>query len=289
VPALARRLRPGGVILCYHNVIAETELGPWKTLGLHMPLPTFERQMRWLAATYELVPLEEFVGRVARGESLRGVAAVTFDDGYAGVFDHAWPVLRALSIPATVFVVAEAPARAEDFWWDHPEVLRAYSPARHQHWLTALQGDRASILESLAPARASSRPPRCCRPATWQTIADAVRSGLRIGVHSATHRSLPGLGELDLRHEVVESRDAIRGRTGVTPEFFAYPYGLWNDTVRRAVRSAGYRAAFTLERGPNVAMADPWLLRRVNVPAGIEDVAFQAWIAGVSLRARHGA
>src|SRR6266850_1858027 len=86
-------------------------------------------------------------------------------------------------------------------------------------------------------------PPPWCKPATWPMITDAARSGLQLGVHSATHRSLPVLDELELQHEVVESREIIRSRSGVTPEFFAYPYGLWNERVRGAVRTAGYRAA----------------------------------------------
>jgi peptidoglycan/xylan/chitin deacetylase (PgdA/CDA1 family) len=285
---LTRRLRHGGVVLCYHNVIAESDTRPPGGLGLHMPLPTFERQMRWLAAHYEIVSLQEFVGRLTRGSSLRGAVAVTFDDGYRGVFDHAWPLLRTLGMPATVFVVAEAPGRNEGFWWDDPDVLRAYSPARRQHWLTALRGDGATIVESLAPADSPGQAPPGHRPADWQTIADAVKSGLQVGVHSATHRSLPALDERELEREVVASRDVVARRTGVTPEFFAYPYGLWNDRVRQAVRSAGYRAAFTLEYGHNAAAADPWVLRRVNVPAGIEPAAFQAWFAGLSLRPRRG-
>jgi peptidoglycan/xylan/chitin deacetylase (PgdA/CDA1 family) len=285
--ALARRLR-GGSVFCYHNVVAGTDTGLWDSLGLHMPLPTFERQMRWLADTYDVVPLAEFVGRVSRGGSLRGMAAVTFDDGYDGVFDHAWPLLRDLGIPTTVFLVAEAPGRNAGFWWDDPDVLRVYSPTRREHWLTALRGDSATIVDSLAPARRPGPGLPCCRPARWETIQEAVRSGLQVGVHSATHRSLPALDEPDLRFEVVASRDIIARQTGVTPEFFAYPYGLWNDRVRRAVRSAGYRAAFTLDYGHNATTADLWALRRVNVPAGIEDTAFQAWAAGLNPRPRHG-
>lgn len=281
---LARRVSNGGVILCYHNVVAESDVGPWDRLGLHMPLPTFERQMRWLACNYEVVPLTKLVGGWSRGEPLRGMAAVTFDDGYAGVFEHAWPLLRDLNIPATVFVVAETPGRDEGFWWDEPEVLRVHSPARRQRWLTTFRGDRGTIVESLALAPSPRRPPPWCRPAAWKTITDAASSGLLLGVHSATHRSLPTLDDRDLRNEVVESRDVIRNRTGVTPEFFAYPYGLWNDRVRQAVRAAGYRAAFTLEDGHHGAPVDAWALPRVNVPAGMEDAAFQAWTAGLNLR-----
>jgi peptidoglycan/xylan/chitin deacetylase (PgdA/CDA1 family) len=284
---LARRLRQGGAILCYHNVTAQPEADPWGRLGLHMPLATFERQVRWLAANYDVLSLDELAGQLSRGGSLRGAVTLTFDDGYGGVFDHAWPLLRDLGIPATVFIVSEAPGRNEPFWWDDPHVLRAYSPDRRHHWLTALRGDGKAIVRSLGPARRPATPTRCCTPADWQTLTEAVRSGLRLGVHSATHRSLPTLDEGDLQLEVVESREVIARRTGVTPEFFAYPYGLWNDRVRRAVRGAGYRAALTLEYGHNTATADPWLLRRVSVPAGIADAAFHAWTAGLHLRPRH--
>jgi len=284
VTALAQRLSSGGVVLCYHNVVADGGADPHDALGLHMPLSTFQRQMRWLANNYDVVPLRDLVGRVSQGESLRGVAAVTFDDGYGGVFDHALPVLRDLSIPATVFIVAEAPERDERFWWDDPEVLRAYSPDQRRHWLTTLRGDSATILESFALARLRSlqQTSTARRPAPWQTITAAAKSGggLRLGVHSASHRSLPTLDALELRREVLESRDIIKRRTGETAEFFAYPYGLWNERVREAVRSAGYRAAFTLERGHGTA-TDPWALPRMNVPAGIGYAAFQAWTAGL--------
>ncbi len=284
---LARRLSSGGVILCYHNVVAGTNAGASDTLGLHMPLPTFERQMRWLARNYEVVQLAEFVDRSSRRESLRGVAAVTFDDAYRGVFDHAWPLLQGLNLPATVFIVAEASGRDEGFWWDDPEVLRVYSPAQRQRWLTACRGDGTTIVEALPARRDRSRPPSR-RLAAWHAITQAAASGLQLGVHSATHRSLPTLEDRDLQREIVESRDIIRHRTGVTPEFFAYPYGLWNDRVRQAVRAAGYRAAFTLDDGGDGATADRWAIPRVNVPAGIEDAAFQAWTAGLTLRRGRG-
>jgi len=276
------------VVLCYHNVVTATNGSPADTLGLHMPLPTFERQMRWLARNYEVVQLAEFVDRSSRRESLRGVAAVTFDDAYRGVFDHAWPLLQGLNLPATVFIVAEASGRDEGFWWDDPEVLRAYSPAQRRRWLTDFRGEGQPIVEALATARRPRHTSRWCRPAAWNAIKQAASSGLQLGVHSATHRSLPALEDYDLLREVVESRDVISRHTGVIPEFFAYPYGLWNDRVRQAVRAAGYRAAFTLADGGDGATADRWAIPRVNVPAGIEDAAFQAWTAGLTLRRGRG-
>ena len=40
----------------------------------------------------------------------------------------------------------------------------------------------------------------------------------------------------------------------------------------------------TLEDGVNGEDADPWSLRRVNVPASITPPAFEAWIAGLRPR-----
>src|SRR2546426_3576674 len=43
--------------------------------------------------------------------------------------------------------------------------------------------------------------------------------------------------------------EVIRARAGVAPAFFAYPYGVWDDRVRDAVRTAEYRGAVTLGYG----------------------------------------
>src|SRR5207249_5044404 len=73
----------------------------------------------------------------------------------------------------------------------------------------------------------------------------------------------------DWSSDVCSSDLVIRKHTGVTAEFFAYPYGLWNGRVRDAVCRAGYRAAFTLDYSDGSSTTDPWALPRLNVPASI--------------------
>jgi len=290
--AVARWFSKGGLVLCYHNVVAETDAESSDALGLHMPITTFTRQMGWLARTYHIVPLAELVNRLRNGATPGRLAAVTFDDAYRGVFENAWPVLHDLDIPATVFVIAEAAERDTRFWWDEPDVLRTFTPARRQEWLTTLRGDSAAIGNSLTSQdRPADRhpPPAWSQHANWSTITEATRSGLQVGVHSATHRTLPVLDEDELQHEVVTSREIIRSRTGITPEFFAYPYGLWDDRVRDAVRAAGYQAAFSLKFGPHSTTNDPWAIPRMNIPARIDDAAFHAWTAGLNPRRGDGA
>ena len=280
--AARRRRQRDGVILCYHNVV-RGEQDRAGEASLHIARPRFERQMRWLAANYDVVPLREFVGRFAAGASLAHLAAITFDDGYAGVFEHAVPVLRSLRLPATVFVVAEAPNSRRGFWWDEPVVASSATPERCDRWLKELQGDGALILGKLGGPR-DVDPPGTHRACDWRTIRAAIGDGIEIGVHSATHRALPQVSAEELEREIVNSRAIVRLATGTDPLFFAYPYGLASPNVRRKVRMAGYRAGFGLGDGFVGAAADRWELPRLNIPSSLSHAGFEAWTAG--LRAR---
>jgi peptidoglycan/xylan/chitin deacetylase (PgdA/CDA1 family) len=282
IPAVSRRLQTAGPILCYHNVVPPGYDGIGGE-GVHMLRDTFERQMRWLAAHYEVVSLTEFVDRLERRASLRSTAVIAFDDGYNGVFELAAPILRALGISATVFVVAGAVGRSTGFWWDQPSIVNAATPAQRDAWLTDLRGDDDAIVGAAAP-RGRASLPHSHRPADWNTIRAWIGKGIEIGVHSSTHRCLPTLSDAELDHEIEDSRSAVHQATGTWPEFFAYPYGYCDARVRARVRLAGYRAAVSLEPGLVGAGADPWCLRRINVPAGISDAAFEAWTAGLQVR-----
>jgi peptidoglycan/xylan/chitin deacetylase (PgdA/CDA1 family) len=276
LPAINRRLNDAGLILCYHNVVAHGS----RTVGdpsLHMRLDRFEQQVRWLAAHYTVIGLAEFVDRVTTGKPLRAVAALTFDDAYAGVFEHAVPVLQAVGVPATVFVVATAGRRA-GFWWDQKEIVESADPALRRERLNTLRGDETAIV----PGAVRENLPASHRPAEWDTVRAARRSGITIGAHTVTHRSLPTLSDAELEFEVVTGRTMIERATGVRPDFFAYPYGLWDYRVRSRVRLAGYHAGLTLNAGLNRPFADPCSLRRLNVPAGISTAAFEAWAAGLT-------
>jgi peptidoglycan/xylan/chitin deacetylase (PgdA/CDA1 family) len=274
-----RRLRDAGAILCYHNVVPSRDAGIGEP-GLHLPRERFERQMRWLADHYDVVRLGEFVHRMTSGASLRSVAAITFDDGYRGVYEHAAPVLRRLGLPATVFVVADAVGRRTGFWWDQAAIVDAATPASRERWLNQWRGDGDVIVAETAPA-ATADLPLSHWPADWDTIRTWASRGIDIGGHSATHRSLPALTDAELEYEIVTSRSLVHLNTGTWSEFFAYPYGRWDARVRAMVEYAGYRGSFTLEVGLNRAGVDPWCLRRINVPAAISDAAFEAWTAGV--------
>jgi peptidoglycan/xylan/chitin deacetylase (PgdA/CDA1 family) len=282
IAAASRRLQSAGAILCYHNVVPACDAGCGGA-GVHMPRETFERQLQWLTGRYTVVSLAEFVDRLQRGASLRSIAAIAFDDGYAGVFEQAAPILHGLGISATVFIVTDAVGRSNGVWWDQPTIVNSATEGQREAWLTDLRGDDDAIVAAAAPDGRATLP-RSHQPADWDTIRAWHGKGIEIGVHSCTHRNLPMLTDAELRHEVDDSRIAVHRAIGNWPEFFAYPYGRSDARVRARVRISGYRAALGLEAGLAGRHADTWSLPRINVPASISDAAFEAWTAGLHAR-----
>ena len=84
------------VILLYHKVQHE---------DLHDAGKLFKDQMVFLKENYKIIPLDELVSCFKNGKIIsEHYAAVTFDDGYRDNFDIAYPVLKCLNIPATIYL-----------------------------------------------------------------------------------------------------------------------------------------------------------------------------------------
>lgn len=84
--------------------------------------------------------------------------------------------------------------------------------------------------------------------AGYATLAEVVSASGghgTLGAHSATHAApLPSLGDKDLGLEISNSM-ALLSDCGVgTPRTFCYPWAAYDDRVIRAVREAGFDAAF---------------------------------------------
>lgn len=273
--AVGRTLRPGAVVLCYHNVVVGS--APAADRALHLRVEAFAEQMAWLARHFTVVALDELHARAARGRSLRGLAAVTFDDAYQGTLAHALPLLTRMAVPATVFVPTAAPARGEPFWWDRASAGAAADPARRTHCVETLAGDAAAIL---AGAPADPPLPAQCLPASWAQINAASTSLCAFEAHSVTHRNLARLDDAALLAELRDAMQHLAEHTGTTPRWLAYPYGRWDARVAAAAREAGYTGAWTLAGRDVTSNTDWWSAPRVDIPSGITLDAFAAWLSG---------
>ena len=72
--------------------------------------------------------------------------------------------------------------------------------------------------------------------------------GFIIGSHTVNHKPLTEISEQETRYELKESKTVIERWTGKECEWFAYPYGLFNNKVVKAVKNAGYKYARTCKK-----------------------------------------
>jgi peptidoglycan/xylan/chitin deacetylase (PgdA/CDA1 family) len=261
----------GGLILCYHRVLPGPLRDPFgiiDRLKIHVPRTRFRQHMDILLRRFTVVPLSEFVDRLVRAAPVDGLAAITLDDGYADTYEHAFPILKRLGVPATVFVATDFIDQAS-FWWDQlawtltrtaggslplpsdwggPVVLDSGEAVREVFSRLSLRlraiGKEARR-EFLHALEAADLPD--ARPLTWTEIRSMQAAGISFGAHSCSHPSLPHLPDPDLFDEVAASRDCIAVRLGpAASPIFAYPYGDVDARVSDATRTAGFLGAVSL-------------------------------------------
>ena len=269
------------VVLGYHSVVEDVEAHADGALpGMMVSRRQLAQQLDWLGRNFRLVSLDELGERLERGEGQsEPIAAVTFDDGYQDVYEHAFPLLQEKGIPAAVFVVTDlietsaiqlhdalyaglASARGQSGSRDlgrllHgvPEVdelnVGARSPfAAMRLLLQALPQDRLlQVVRALEDGgEIDKRALRALRPLTWKMVAEMSRAGITVGSHTRSHPVLTNESPQTVREEVAGSRWVLEQVLGVPVRHFAYPGGYFNRAVVSAVADAGYRFGYTICR-----------------------------------------
>lgn len=295
------RSRPNGLtILAYHRVLdmEEEDAFPGDPELVSASVACFRRQMVTLKRHWSPIPLVDAVKGVELGQRLppRSVV-VTFDDGHGDNYTHAYPILKELGIPATIFLSTGYIGTDNVFWFDRVCTLFYMAPAG-THRVTPLvspvtlgsvrsRRDAAqAMLEALkqlpddqmrtAVAELESRfgahaPVHKTRAEnlTWDQVREMSPNGVHFGSHTVTHPILTRTDAEQLRHELTASREAIERNTGQPCDILAYPVGkpyAYSREVIETAKACGYRAALSYVDGvDDVRSADLFALKRVSV------------------------
>ncbi len=293
---------PGSVtVLAYHRIAAPAtppELAP--TLIDAYP-GDFESQMRYLAGNYNVISSWDLVRGIQRGHKLpRRAAIITFDDGYGCFKETAWPILKRLSLPVTLFVPTYYPSHpTEMFWWDALHRALAFSPktlislnslegplhvslATHGDRQLAFRGlvHRAERLDEAAAKELIERvleacevqPNRTSYMLNWEELADLAQQGVSLGPHTRNHTILAQVTPERALEEVAWSWSDLQAHIANPVPLFCYPNGKPYAISRagvRAVRRSGLAGAFTMVGGLNrIGCTNPYLMYRIGAVAG---------------------
>jgi peptidoglycan/xylan/chitin deacetylase (PgdA/CDA1 family)/glycosyltransferase involved in cell wall biosynthesis len=212
-------------VLLYHHV------GP-PVAGSYPSLTVtprrFEEQVRWLSRTgHESITPAAWLAYCRAGAPVPPKPVmITFDDAYADLAEHAFPVLRRYGFGATVFVPTACIAGTNR--WDlagAPGVHRILDEAQVRGW---------------------------------------AAQGMEFGAHSRTHADLTLVTPEELDEEVGGSKADLGAVVGSDVDVFAYPYGKTSPDVRAQVAKQ-FSLAFGVEEGLNDLLTPLTDLRRTMV------------------------
>lgn len=280
--APSRRSAAGALVLGYHQVVDDCGRSGGAIPSMLVSTRTLERQLDCVGRLHRFVSLDELGDHLESGaRAARPLAAVTFDDGYRDVYEHAFPLLRKKGIPAAVFVVTDLVGTSRLHTHDRLHLalarlleqpggsrrlarlvarLRLEQPGLKEisveKPVTAFQAmrmlfesltasDLERVLESLASECVEETSAAALLPLTWEMVAEMSRGGFTVGSHTHRHVPLTHESRVRVREELRTSRDILESRLGTAVRHFAYPDGRFDGAVVDEVAAAGYRYAYT--------------------------------------------
>lgn len=297
-------------ILTYHGVVEEElDVADW----CFIQKAYFDRQMQFIKKHFEVVKLNEGIERLYRGEIKRPAIAVTFDDGFRNNHEVAFPILKLLGIPATIFLTTGLIDSDDTVWsWRVNDALASTLKSKF-----SFQGEEYSIAtrkQKIAVSRIiqnklKDEPPdilseKCVallkalgiapdkkmegeapfRMLDSFAIREMADSGLiEFGCHTHRHCILTYLSRVECLGEITQSKQVIENLIQKECRLFAYPNGGWQDIPEHCAQmmeQCNISAAVTTISGKNSRETPICMLKRCGAGAWQTFTDFKLMVLG---------
>lgn len=192
------------------TVLVYHRFGPTVADSMTVTTPVFEWQLEYIRKHgYSVVPLADVVSYVkGQGNLPPRAVAITADDGHRSVFTLMKPLIERARIPVTLFI--------------YPSAISNASYAMTWEQLAALKASGLFSIESHSYWHPNFRTEK------RRLSADEYRKFVEM--------------------QMTKPRQVLGRRLGAPADMLAWPFGIYDDELIAAARSAGYVAAFTIER-----------------------------------------
>jgi peptidoglycan/xylan/chitin deacetylase (PgdA/CDA1 family)/CelD/BcsL family acetyltransferase involved in cellulose biosynthesis len=297
--SIETRKTPVSQIFLYHRVNDDGD--PYLP---SLPVQEFRRQMEYIAKNFRIVTLDDIAEGLAGADAAQYTVAITFDDGYRDNFTSAFPILKELGIPATIFLATGYVGTNKIPWYDQIclgfklttrkrfDMAQAGAPSgeiasesqrlamleRVLDWLRELDNqERQRALPTVF--RALGVPDSLTLPnymLSWDEIKQMQAANIEFGAHTVSHPVLARTSGAQLQDEIAGSMKTIAQKLKTEVRHFAYPFGRethYSNEARLFVEQCGFKSAVTTEFGFNVPGDDPFTLTRFT-PWGHDMASF---------------
>ncbi|MBI5408621.1 MAG: polysaccharide deacetylase family protein [Nitrospirae bacterium] len=293
-------------ILCFHGVTTHGRFCKTANFeGRHVHKDAFKDLLEYLLKRFNPITLEQLTDYYYAGKTLpENPLFITFDDGFANNYHHAFPVLKSLNCPAVIFLSTGYIENRTGFWverleysihntkferlrtslLDHDLDLPLNSnEEKETAYRTILRflkgGSRLSAIEEAVrlicdrlgfPALSRIDGNEDYRFLTWDEVKEMSAHGISFGAHTVHHVNLTFEDLEKARWETQASKHELESRLGRECIAFCYPYGRsgYNDKMEALLKESGFKLGFQLGGKLNDRDTNPMLLNRIPVGWG---------------------
>ncbi len=292
------------LILTYHRVLPSNHPDlKSEQPGMYVSPQTFKMHLDEIKKRFELLHLDDWIRAAKNKEPLPKYAcAITFDDGWLDNYEYAYPILKELKVPATIFVVSSFLGTSYSFWPNRlnrllgkldPKLLNELINSEEGAWLKDIMHEGQPITAKL-DADMINQIIESCKThnenelnsyidrmesrldesvisnnvdlMSRHHLQEMTESGLvRVGSHTCHHkRLLDGLDKNEIDDEIISSKEVLQAMLNMEIDLFCYPNGDYNQYSLDVVNE-NYSAACSTMSGWNTPRTNMLLLKRIGV------------------------
>lgn len=272
-----------GVVLMFHRVCPRENIVRIANNQILEVTPEYlEQLVDWFREKhFEFISIDQ-MSACLRQQKEPGpkFVVVTFDDGYLDNYTYAYPLLKRLGVPFTVYVTTQFPDRQVVLWWYLLEDLILERDSLHisiqgkpysfscttseskvqvfqqirRQIIAQGENELLSILHEIFDPYTPDLYSRTDELAmNWEQIQTLSADSLvTIGAHTVHHYALSKLPVPAMQMEILTSRQKISDAIQAPVRHFAYPFGTRNEVGQReerAILESGFQTAVTTLTG----------------------------------------
>lgn len=289
---------PRLLILMYHRVLPANDAdAQFEQPGMMTRPESFAMHLRELRRHFEFVHLDDWIARSGSSALPKLACAITFDDGWRDNYQYAWPVLREMRVPATIYLVSDLIDSDSTYWPTqlartllrnsldavleraapelrsvlvaHADALRSPDVSRRREAVDHVIHECKRLQDAWLQVAVADLDPRSAGQrdiVSRQEIAEMGQEDLvRFGSHTRRHQRLGSVNDPDLLDdEIAGSKRILETITGKPVRTFCFPNGE-QSALARATIERNYMAAVTTVGGWNGIDSDRMALRRIAI------------------------
>ena len=284
--------------------------------SLEIDIQLFERCIKFISKRYQVICLEDVLLQPEIKPGRKPFASLTFDDGYVDNIKYAAPVLEKYNCRASFYVVTKCVEENVPVWsfmleylFLHTHVAAVYldKTVPENLRLSALPVNLAErimyykclkawlkknpvetkemIFTSLCEQLNDVELPNMMM--NWNDLATLRNAGHYIGSHTHTHNALTQIkDDVLLAEELLLPRALIEQNLGYQPLSIAYPFGFYDNRVKKMSAIAGYKMGIAADKHelyykhlhnnfeiPRIALCnESWFKTKLRITNRIEQI-----------------